>query len=374
MRPLRTLVFTALALAVASASQATVRVKDLTRLSSARENALVGYGIVTGLAGTGDTARSFGTLQSISNVLRRFGIDVAPEQLRSRNVAGVMVTTNMPAFARSGDRLSVNVTSLGDARSLLGGTLMLTHLNGPDGELYALAQGPLSVGGFKFDLNGNIVQKNHPTSANIPGGATIERSLETPLVDPDGSVEYVLNDPDLTTASRIADALNRSLGNRPDRLAAVVDASRVRLELPPVGHAERIRILSEIENLRIEPGGRATVVVNERTGTVVAGGEVTISEVTISHGNLKVAISTDYYVSQPLFARNAGPGVQAVVVPDTTIEIEEELPTSVSLPDDTTVADLVLALNRVEASSRDIIVILQAIKRAGALHAELLIE
>ncbi|MCH2172747.1 flagellar basal body P-ring protein FlgI [Myxococcota bacterium] len=347
-----------------------VRIKELVRIATAHDNSLVGYGIVTGLAGTGDTSRSAGTVQSISNLLRRFGVNVLPAKLHSRNVAGVMVTATLGAFMHQGDKLDINVTSLGDARSLLGGTLLLTHLNGPDGKIYALAQGPLSVGGFKYDLFGNVVQKNHPTAATITSGATVERDIDTRLRGPDGSFEYILVNPNFTTATRIAEALNRELGNES---AKVLDAGRVVVSPPSQGE-EMATFLMRAENVMVKPDQRAMVVVNERTGTVVSGGDVRISQTTISHGNLKVSISTEYYASQPFLVRDTGVGVQTVVLPETTIEVEEEAPQSVSMPDGTTVADLVMALTRVHASSRDIIVILQGIKRAGALHAELVIQ
>jgi len=348
-----------------------VRLKELARLGSAHDNSLVGYGLVTGLAGTGDTSRSFGTVQSISNVLRRFGVNVAPLQLRTRNVAGVMVTGTLPAFARKGDKLDVNVTSLGDARSLLGGTLVLAPLADADGVTRALAQGPLLVGGFKYDLNGNVVQKNHPTSATIPVGATVERDLDTPLRDGEGAFEYVLFDPDLTTASRIATAINARLA---PASASVVDAGRVRVAAPGLGQDTLVALMTEAENLLVEPDLRARVVVNERTGTVVSGGDVRLEAVSISHGNLRVSISTQYFASQPEFVSETGAGVRTVVLPDTTIEVEEEAPASVTLERGSTVAELVSALNRVQATSRDIVSILQAIKRAGALHAELVVQ
>jgi len=360
---------------VASAATASpgggVRLKELARLGAAHENSLVGYGLVTGLAGTGDTNRSFGTVQSISNVLRRFGVNVTPDQLRTRNVAGVMVTATLSAYARRGDQIDVNVTSLGDARSLLGGTLVLAPLNDASGVTRALAQGPLSVGGFKYDLNGNVVQKNHPTAAIIPGGATVEQDVDTPLRDADGAFEYVLFDPDLTTAARIAGAIN---GRLSAGSASVVDAGRVRVVAPALNGSSLVSFMTEAENLVVEPDQRARVVVNERTGTVVSGGDVRLAAVTISHGNLRVSISTQYFASQPEFVRGTGAGVRTVVLPDTTIEVEEEAPASVTLADGSSVAELVTALNKVQATSRDIVSILQAIKRAGALHAELVVQ
>lgn len=365
---LGSLVLGAATLATAASS---VRVKDLSRLASAKDNALVGYGLISGLAGTGDSSRSAATMQSIKNILARFNVILPVEDIQSRNVATVMVTATLPPYAQTGDKLDVNVTSLGDSRSLVGGTLLLTHLVGADQRVYALAQGQLSVGGFSYDLNGNIVQKNHPTSAYIAGGATVERSLETRLISESGDVQYNLFNPDFTTAALIADTLSAALGANSAR---ALDAARVRVRVPPGERANLVRFLTRIENTVVEPDIPSRVVVNERTGTVVSGGDVRISSVTISHGDLNVAISTEFQVSQPLFVRRTGDNVRTEVVPQTTIEVEEEQPVNVSLPNDTTIADLVSALNRVKATSRDIITILQGIKRAGALHAELIIQ
>ena len=354
-----------------AAPQPEVRIKELARLASVQDNALVGYGVVTGLAGTGDTSRSMATMQSIANVLQRFGLNVDANQMRSRNAAGVMVTATLPAFARSGDKLDINVTSLGDARSLLGGTLLLTHLNGPDGRVYALAQGPLSVGGFKYDLNGNVVQKNHPTAATVPEGATVETGPTTRLLSENGALEYVLFEPDFTTAARIAGALDASLGRKS---ASVVDAGRVRVDAQSIAGIDLIAFLTRVESLTITPDRRAVVVVNERTGTVVSGGDVLLSDVTISHGSLRVSITTDFLASQPTLVARTGPGVRTVVVPDTTVEVTEDPTSTVGLEGGSTVADLVQALNQIGATPRDLIQILQSVKRAGALHAELVIQ
>jgi flagellar P-ring protein precursor FlgI len=308
---------------------------------------------------------------------------VPTDQVRSRNVAVVMVTAVLPTFAQPGDKLDVNVTSLGDARSLAGGVLVRTHLEGPDGEIYALAQGPLSVGGYKFDLNQNLVQKNHPTVANIPDGATVERSVETELVTEPGYVQLVLNNPDLTTASRVANSIDEAFGRG---RARAMDAARVRVA---VAEAERINIvhfLRRLENIYVVPDRRARIVVNERTGTVVSGGDVRISPVTISHGDLKLKITTEFQVSQPGYGGfpafivgddiniHGNSGVRTVVVPKTDVDVQEEQPLNVILPQGATVAELVTALSKVRATPRDIITILQGVKRAGALHAELVIQ
>ena len=353
-------------------AQAAVAIKDLGRIEGWRANPLVGYGLVTGLAGTGDTPRNRATRQSISNMLSQFGMYVPIEQVQSRNVAAVMVAASLPAFARAGDRLDVTVTSIGDAKSLLGGALLMTPLRGPDNKVHALAQGAIAVGGYQYDMNGNLQQKNHPTVGSVPLGATVELGVDTQVVSPSGTVRFRLADPDYTMANRVAAAINAGLG-RP--LATPRDASSVDIEVPGgLEAAKVVGFLTLIENQTVDAVQRARVVINERTGTVVSGGDVRISMVTISHGELKVSIVTDYLVSQPAFVAGFQPGVRTVVVPNTRINVNESGATTLSLPGNNTVTDLVMALNQVKTSTRDTISILQAIKAAGALHAELVIQ
>jgi flagellar P-ring protein FlgI len=359
------------ALAPAAEPDEGVRLKELARPISENTDALVGYGIVTGLAGTGDSTRNAATLQSVHNMLLRFGVNVPADKVRTRNSAAVMVTATLPPYAQPGDKLDINVTSLGDARSLVGGTLLLTPLATFDRRIYAMAQGAVLVGGYSYDLNGNLIQKNHPTAAYVPGGASVNRPTDNALADSGGTVVYKLFEPDFATVSRIATALNRRFG---DGRATALDAGRIRILAPPSANGNLVRFLAEVESTVIVPDVPARVVVNERTGTVVAGSKVIISPVTITHGNLSVAISTDFFVSQPSFVIDTGDGVRTQVVPDTTVDVSEEVPMSVSLPNGSKVGDLVVALNKVHATSRDIITILQGIKRAGALHAELIIQ
>lgn len=349
-----------------------VRIKDLGRIDGVRENQLVGYGLVTGLAGSGDSLRNRATRQSIANLLSQFELYVPNDQVQSRNVAAVMVIARLPAFAATGDRVDVTVTSVGDARSLLGGTLLLTPLKGADGVVHALAQGPLSVGGYRYDLNGNVVQKNHPTVGAIPGGATVEVAVSTEVLKGD-HLSFMLAEPDYTTASRVADSLNAALGA--GRIAQAVDAGRVDVDVPPAERARLVAFMTRIENATIEPDHRAKVVVNERTGTVVSGGDVRISRVVVSHGELKVSITTDYLVSQPALVSFTGSGVRTTVVPKTRIEVQESEPEGGGVVEaSNTVADLVRALNRIKTHPRDMISILQGIKAAGALHADLIIQ
>jgi flagellar P-ring protein precursor FlgI len=357
-------------LAAFAQSRDEVRIKDLGRVDGWRENQLVGYGIVTGLAGTGDSARSRATRQSLSNLLSQFELYVPNDQILSRNVAAVMVIAKLPAFSTSGDKLDVTISSIGDARSLLGGTLLLTPLKGPDGIVHALAQGPLSVGGYKYDLNGNVVQKNHPTVGVIPDGATVEVAVATNVLKDNNQLSFILAEPDYTTATRIAETVNARLGQ--GSIARAADASRVNITVPP-GERDRLPdFLTRIENVSVEPDHRAKVVVNERTGSVISGGNVRISSVTVSHGELKVSITTDYLVSQPFLVRGT-PGARTEVVPQTRINVQETESGGVVEASDT-VADLVRALNKIRTHPRDMISILQGIKAAGALHAELIIQ
>ena len=347
-----------------------VRIKDLGRIAGIRDNSLVGYGLTTGLAGTGDSARSKATLQSISNMLKDFGLSIDAHQLYSRNVAAVMVTATLPPFARPGDKLDVNVSSLGDARSLVGGTLLLTPLYGPDKKVHALVQGQISVGGFKYDMNGNIVQKNHPTSGNIPEGAIVE-SDATGRILKDEEISILLYSPDYTTSTRVADKLNETLTGSPAKAA---DAGRIFLKLDKAQQQNLVKYIATIENLVVEPDQRARVVINERTGMVVSGGDVRISKISVTHGDTRVTILTDYEVSQPSLLFEPGQNISTAVVPRTRIDVKEAPLSSVSLPAGTTVSELVTALNKVKTNARDVISILQGIRRAGALHAELIIQ
>jgi len=348
-----------------------VRIKELGRLDGVRENMVSGYGIVSGLAGTGDSTRSQATLQSVANALREFGLNVTPAQLASRNVAAVLVTATLPAFARSGDRLDVIVSSMGDARSLTGGALLMTPLYGPDRRIYALAQGAVSVGGYKFELNANVVQKNHPTTGIVPEGAVVEADLTAQVLSPDGTMRLVLFDPDYTTASRIATAVNEKLSAS----AAAMDAGRVAIRVPEGERERLVDFVARLESLTVQPDLRARVVINERTGTVVSGGGVRLSNVSVAHGDLKVTVVTDFLVSQPGGVLvNPGPGIRTQVVPRTRIDANEEGLSSVTMPAGATVSDLVAALKQVKSTTREVIAILQSIKRAGALHAELVIQ
>ncbi|WP_256082046.1 flagellar basal body P-ring protein FlgI [Massilia sp. YIM B04103] len=362
-------------LAAAGCCQAAVndaiRIKDLGKISGWRENALTGYGLVTGLAGTGDSARNKATRQSIANMLSRFDMTVVADDVQSRNVAAVMVTASLSPFARAGDSMDVTITSIGDARSLVGGTLILAPLKAADGRIYALAQGPVSVGGYKYDMNGNVQQKNHPTVASIPAGATVEQGIVNDVTQGRGSVTFVLSEPDYTTASRVAAAINASLGSQ---LAQAADAAGIEIRIPDAKRARLSDFLMAVENVTVTPDRRARVVINERTGVVVAGGDVRISRVAVSHGELKVSILTDNTVSQPLLVSHGGEGIRTAMVSNSRVEVDERGEAGFVTANGNTVADLVQSLARIKTNTRDIISILRAVKAAGALHADLVVQ
>jgi flagellar P-ring protein precursor FlgI len=370
MRRLLVVIALALAACRAHADSDTVRLKDLGRFAGARANALVGYGLVTGLAGTGDSASNQATRQSLANMLAQFDIALAPDQIHSRNSAAVMITATLPPFAAEGDTVDVTVTSMGDARSLVGGSLLLAPLKGPDNKVYALAQGAVSVGGYKYDLNGNVQQKNHPTVGMVPAGATIEVAARHKLLDANQRLVFKLADPDFTTAARAALAINASLGAA---VARARDAEAVEIDAAGEWSRQLPELLVRLEKVMVEPDRVARVVVNERTGTVVAGGDVRIGRVALSHGDLKLSIVTDNTVSQPILVRQTGPDVRTESLANSRIDVSERAAGYVSATHNT-VADLIQALVKMKTNTRDIIAILQAVKAAGAMRAELVIQ
>lgn len=354
---------------LAQADRGDVRIKELVRIQGERDYALTGYGLVVGLAGTGDSDKNRATRQSLVNALKHFNLNVADSDLNARNTAAVMITGSLRSVSEGGDKLDVEVSSISDARSLLGGTLLLTPLNGPDEKLYALAQGPVSVGGYVFESNANSVQKNHPTVGRIPRGASVERAPLLSDGPSPGNLVLILNEPDYTTAQRIAEALSSQLGRRDVR---VMHAAKI--EVPLVAGTNLPLLISRIEAVLITPDYAARVVVNERTGTVVAGSNVRVGEVNISQGDLNVAISTRFQVSQPALLVRPGQNIATAVVPETKLTVSERAREPVQLAEGTTVGVLVQSLYRVKLSTREVITVLQAIKQAGALHAELVIQ
>jgi flagellar P-ring protein precursor FlgI len=338
------------------------RLKDVATFGGVRSNDLVGYGLVVGLPGTGDKSGSRFTVQSMANMLESMGVKVDRSALKPKNVAAVMVTVKMPASARPGSRLDATVSSVGDAASLLGGVLLLTPLKGVDGNVYALCQGPLAVGGFSAAGEAASATKNITTVGRIPGGAVVERSVPFSFNE-QTEVAIQLGVEDFSTARQVTESLNRALGGQ---YAAAEDASTVRLQVPPQYQGNIVALMASLENLEVRPDTRARVVVDEKTGTVVIGANVTLSKVAVSHGNLNVIVSEQPEVSQP------GPFAQGrtVVTPATQVGVREEQRRLI-LMDGASVQELVDGLNAIGATPRDLISILRTMKSAGSLHADL---
>lgn len=360
----------AAAVPLASAAAQEVPLRALGRFDGWRENALVGYGLVTGLAGSGDSRSSGVTRQALRNVLSRLGATVTEDEISSRNVAVVVVTAMLPASANVGDRLDVTVSSVGDARSLAGGTLLMTALSGPDQRVYALAQGALAVGGYQFDAQLNLSQRNHPTTGRVVAGATIERMVDAQLVNARGEISFLLAEPDFATAQAIAGEIEGRLG---PGSASVANADRVVIRAQASGRP-LAELIASIEAISVRPGRQYRVVVNERTGTVVAGGDVTISPVAIAQGDIKVTVEVRNEGSQPSFVSGFATDVASLVISNTTLDVEEGRNDTSIRFGSTTIGDLVQGLTRLHVDTRRIISILQGLKTAGALHAELVVQ
>lgn len=346
---------------------AQVRIKDIAGVQGARSNQLVGYGLVVGLDGSGDSNSTLFTAQSVVNALQRLGVNVPQGLVKVKNVAAVLVTADLPPFVKNGARIDVTVSSLGDARSLQGGTLIQTPLLGADGEVYAVAQGPLSIGGFNFSAGGSQAQKNHVNVGRIPRGAIVEREVPTSLSDGQ-TVEITLKEPDFTTASRIAEAINAKL---PEAGAQPLDPSTVRVGIPATSQGNLIGFLAQIEGLAVTPDAAAKIVVNERTGTIVIGGEVRVSPCAIAHGNIQVKVeSTPIIAIPPPFSKDGKP----VVVPQKDVTVKEKRAQLAVVPGNVSVDQLVNALNALGVSPRDLISILQAMRAAGYIAADLEVQ
>jgi flagellar P-ring protein precursor FlgI len=341
------------------------RVKDVATVEGIRDNQLVGYGIVVGLRGTGDSQQTVFPLQTLISTLERMGVNLqqSPQlsTMRTQNMASVFISATLPAFARPGNKLDITVSSAGDARSLEGGLLLLTPLYGPDGQIYAEAQGPLVLGGYAVASNGNLKQYNHPTTGRVPDGAMVERAVPLDLTKM-RSLSLLLNDADFRTAELMAAAINKDLARS---MAHAADSRRITLEVQPADDIPAL--LAQVEAVEVETYPRAKVVVNERTGTVVIGGDVRLQPVSILHGGLSVNVVTEYQVSQP---NPLGQGTTQVV-PQTTVQAQEQPANRIELKQGATVDTLVENLQQIGATARDIISILQAMKEAGALEAEL---
>lgn len=340
-----------------------VRIKDMATVGGVRDNQLIGYGLIVGLNGTGDKKGTEFTIRSVTSMLTKMGITIDPSVVSVKNVAAVMVTAKFPPFAKKGSHIDVIVSSIGDATSLQGGTLLLTPLKGADQEVYAVAQGPVSLGGYIGGSGGDSVQKNHATVGRISGGAIVEREVEL-AINGKKDITISLRQQDFSTSVRLADAINQSLKQK---LAIPEDPGTVMLTVPSEYQAKVVELIASIENLDIQVDAPARIILNERTGTVVMGENVRISTVAISHGNLTVQIKTQVEVSQPgAFSKG-----ETVVVPQRDVSVEEQPARLMVLPSGVTVDEVVRALNSVGITPRDLIAILQAIKAAGALQADL---
>ncbi len=342
---------------------APVRVKELVDVQGVRDNALFGYGLVVGLAGTGDSQMVTFTAQSIAGMLGRLGIRIDPSSVWVRNTAAVMVTARLPSYSRPGTRIDVNVGSMGDARSLAGGVLLVTPLTGPDGQVYAIAQGPVQAGGFEVSAAGSRTQKNQPTSGTVPSGASIERAVLANLEK--GPLLLGLRRPDFTTALRISDAINKALGGES---AHALDPASVEIRPAAEWKGKMVGLLAKIETLEVDPDQRARIVVSERTGTIVAGEGVRIRPVAVAHGGLSIQVKQTPFASQPNAMSQGG---RTVTGRTANIEAREATGRAVALPATTTVEDLVKALNMIGVGPRDLVAVLEAMKAAGAIDADL---
>ena len=363
-------IFAALAflLVHSTAMASPIRIKDLVEFDGVRSNDLVGYGLVVGLNGTGDGLRNSPFTEEImSNILERLGVNVTGEQFRPNNVAAVLVTASLPPFARTGSPIDVTVSAIGDADSLLGGTLIMTPLNAADGDIYAVAQGTIIAGGVSAEGDGGGVVQGVPTAGVIPSGATVEREVAFEFADLE-VIRLALRSPDFTTAARIEAAINQAYGRS---VAVMLDSGTVRVDIGATRAASPAHALVHVENILVEPERRARVVVDQRSGTIVMGDDVRISRVAVSQGNLTLRIEEAPLVVQP----NPFSAGQTLVVPNTNAQINEEPGIGLAeIQEGTSLSEVVAGLNALGVSPRDMIDILKSIKAAGALHAEFIVR
>lgn len=367
---LRALMMSVVWVCVAVTPAWAARIKDIAHIQGVRENQLMGYGLVVGLQGTGDMGRAELTVQTVSSMLIREGIRVDKRMLQQMNVAAVMVTAELPPFAAAGQRIDVTVSSMGNARSLQGGTLLMAPLKAADGQVWAVAQGALTLGGWAVDGNfGNTASKNHVTAGRIPEGALVERTMKVKLQGKD-HVMLHLRQPDFTTAVKMAQAINTAIGSSA-QVAKAQDATSVRVEIPENMREDVASYIAGIEILEVVPDAIARVIINERTGTVVLGGEVKVRPCAVAHGNLKVNVGTSYNASQP--APILGQG-QTVVTPQVDVNAKEGSGQVKAVPASANIVEVVAALNALGVTPRDLVAILQAMKAAGALDARLEVQ
>ncbi len=341
------------------------RLKDIADIEGVRGNQLVGYGVVVGLQGTGDKKGTAFTGQSVANLLERLGVRVDPKQLKLANSAAVIVTSTLPPFVRPGSKLDVTISSLGDAPTLQGGVLLMTPLKGADGKVYAVAQGPVSIGGFVIEGGEDTAQKNHPTVGRIARGATVERPIPFDLFA-SGQIRIVLRDPDFITVTRVQSAVNRFVGKG---RAKAIDSASVILPLSEELGSAPVQLVAKLEELNVEPDIPAKVVVNERTGTIIMGQHVRVSTVALAHGNLNITIRAETQVSQP----NALAAGQTAVVEQQDVTVGEEAGQLTVIEETVSLEEVVNGLNSLGTTPRDLIAIFQALKEAGALQAELVV-
>lgn len=355
-------------LCIGSAYAAPIRIKDLANIEGVRGNDLVGYGLVVGLSGSGDSLRNSPFTEEImAGLLERLGVNVTDETFRPKNVAAVIVTATLPPFARAGSQINVSVAAIGDAKSLLGGTLVMTPLNAADGEIYAVAQGSVLAGGVEASGTAASVTQGVPTTGNIPSGARVEREVDFDFSQMT-NIRLALRNPDFTTAARVEAAINRSLG---DGLANLVDSGTIAIDSLILGDVNPARLIGRIENILVEPESMARVVIDHKSGTIVIGEDVRIDRVAVSQGNLTLRVREAPIVSQPNpFAQGS-----TVVVPRSQAEITQEPGIGFAeLSGDTSLSDVVSGLNALGIRPRDMIEVLKAIHAAGALHAELVVN
>lgn len=337
-------------------------IRDLMTVEGVRENPLIGYGMVVGLAGTGDRQQTMFSTQTLGNILQKMGLTIPARAVSVKNIAAVFVTASLPAFARPGTQIDVTVSSIGDATSLAGGTLLLTPLYAADGQVYGEAQGALTLGGYSAGKGGNTKQVNHPTAGRIPNGGLVERDVAVDL----GSqkrIALVLRDTDFRVSHDLADAINMEMGQP---IANAVDGRRV--ELQTTSEPNVPALLARVMSVKVQTHPRAKVVVNEKTGTIVMGKEVRLSAVSILHGDLSIEIATEYQVSQPAPFSYRG---DTAVVPQTSVQTKDEQVRKIELTEGAKVEQLVHGLQSIGATARDVVAILEAIKAAGALDADL---
>lgn len=351
-------------LTAGAAGTGETRLKDLIAIEGVRDNQLIGYGLVVGLNGTGDKRQTVFSAQSLTNLLARMGISVSPTAILVRNTAAVMVTANLPPFAQPGTRIDISISAIGDAANLQGGILVLTPLKGADGQVYAVGQGSVITGGFSTGQGGSSKTLNHPTSGRGLNGAIVEKTA--PSVAPSGRIRLQLRQSDFTTAARIAAAINRKFADASPALAQAESSGVVTVDTPQDYKARPVEFVSELENISVEADRPARIVINERTGTLVMGKDVRIAPVSILHGGLTVEIQNSFNVSQP----EPLSGGKTVVTPDIKVNVKEDKARSILLKQGASVEELVRALVAIGSTPRDVIAILQNLKAAGALEAE----